>query len=439
MKIAPMQPRATVRCGLLRSAHSGSYALLILVAATLCAGPPDEHARSRDYSVTTVGFADTVFERDLRLWCDGVRDDINALWGDRRDAGGALRIRSGRGFRIHSHAPLDITIDTAAHVQQAHHFLIRALLRSRIAADRNGTLVSARVVPGWLIAGLQYRADQRQPIVTFSAARLLAEADQAPQLPILLDHEVTPDMGDLYGIYSEICACLVRILRNHNRDVVPALLKQVGTASHEGRSHSTMLYELLGDIGSPEAVQKWFRNMFLDVAVDQHNRLSLASTMHRITALQTFSTIMPGADGRFDLKEIPIDDLVSYSLTYDRRVVGIVPLYEGFFDLLYDGHPLLTDAISQFMKALDYLRTGAFNHYRLQLDSARTKLAEDHQTALQIQAYLGDIENIWNAQPRIAPLVDRVARHEHHLANTEVRLNQFLDKIESEYRRTRTQ
>ncbi len=306
--------------------------------------------------------------------------------------------------------PLRIEYGDGDGVMEVTYRIMRGLLARR-NRELTGRPSEQAATTNWLAAALtnrvvmhgQGRLGAYEP--DYQAARQQFSQRHFPQMGILLQGGVTPEVPALFQLHMLHCdllaACLATLPAPRG-EVFRKLLEMEAF----GREPVEACAFVLSDYLQPgQTMQGWYERHVVEVS--RRGRLLdvRESIEARVADLESIPVV--GGNGPAGVKRVRLDDLPNLLRDYKLDKAALTNLQRRFVEVRQDASPLLRPALDSYVAALGALAGGQERRFRTEFQKARAMF-----------------EQALERQRRIEQEIDR---YEREYVSPQLRFDAYLD------------
>ncbi len=362
------------------------------VFAALCHQGMPATTRQNDFQVRATGFSSVAVQNRVSRWSEDAEAEVRRC-AKLSAAGMNLTFRPGSKAPVISNGKLVYRLDEALPMAENLPHIVCALLLRRMAAVGKSARPQPEMVPEWLVAALSYRVLNRiraphpgpNQDKLFVSCKLMADANRIPRLRRLLEQPMPRDYPVLYQLYGEACALLLKLLLDHDEQVIARLMQQPAPADE--------LFVLLTAFDSERAIQYWYEDAVGKQVTNVVTPSSYDRIRRQLHELETVPILKSGNFGTFGYQRVPIEDVGYVLNTYKNKQKRIDALRAGFYELQQSSPAFLRPALTGHIEALALLEKGKQRSFVKRVRAARAQFEEDFKRGCAIEAYLKSVED----------------------------------------------
>ncbi|MFW6367060.1 MAG: hypothetical protein ACOC0L_00175 [bacterium] len=250
----------------------------------------------------------------------------------------------------------------------------------------------------WIVAGLSYRVrfantgldGAGNPRYAIIEDRI--RAGELPPVEVLLQSFVPPREELLYRLYALHCRLLLDILMSmEDRERPPfALLLQL--LGHGRPSVDALRYVASTSMKDHETLSEWIHRQAIRIIRSGREPASPAWLAQSLAEAEVVTLVLPGQDGIAQRSEVPISKLGDVLETQKSRHSLAAQLEADFNRLIRMAPPLLREALVEYAKTFDLLRSGRKRQYARAVSQAEDTAWAALRRYQELVRYLHDVE-----------------------------------------------
>jgi hypothetical protein len=323
----------------------------------------------------------------------------SALRRDATQSPETLTFRLARPDKSQSRQDTTTYLDPEQNSSELVHTLLESLLLRELRSLQPKTSPRSESV-AWIAAALTYnilhcpRINLIRQLPNYVPVRQLLLAGKPPQLSGLLTHPVSPSFELEYTLYGLHCRLVLSAVTQNSTGTGLSRLAQIlALSAADTPIPEALKISLQESLVPNESLQQWYERQAHRISMHSRDPLSVAETESRIDKLKQVPLLRLHGNGQVSRTLTPLEKLPESLKDYPENHRVLPQLIQDFSILGQHAPPLLQEAISSYVSALQKLNQGHRLTYRYQLRKANKQFAAASLRQAELNRYLDQFES----------------------------------------------
>jgi hypothetical protein len=336
--------------------------------------------------------------------------------------------------RLTAVLPADVSILKAA------HDISRCLMLQRLRREAPDGKALNPAHFEWLVGAVVFSVLQSQPsdrfveVPDYSAAHALLMSGATTDPAKLVTLPMNSDWPLAYELYAMHCHLLLRVLKHTFLPSGTSASQAVYEALLTGSGPDTALRQALAprlDRGR-ETLEEWFAGQAAKFARQSRDLTAPEALIKHLHEIRSVTVLMPGADGHFRPRQIPLDQARDYLADYEYDPDMLEGKERELFALIRDAPSYLHPSLALYMEAIqEFRRSGNQKELQEKLTKAGQHLEAAIASRQRLCDYLDQLgRNITPANQRFARYLYAIGEKDKALRSLDPQLHEYLDSLE---------